>query len=169
MQNDYIIIENAAQLFTYDPETGAVRWAVDRGRCKRIRAGAKAGHTRKDGYTEIRLGKRPFMAHRVAWFLHHGELPPCQLDHINRDRSDNRICNLRIASENAFHNNQNRRVGKNNTSGAIGVMWYPTKNKWIARIKVKGRSIYLGLFSNFDDAVLARKAAELKYFTFANS
>lgn len=169
MQNDHIIVENAAQLLAYDPETGEVRWATDSGRCNRIKAGTKAGYVRQDGYIEIRVNRRPVMAHRVAWFLHYGELPECQLDHVNRVRNDNRICNLRAAPENAFHNNQNRAVGKNNTSGVIGVMWYPAKNRWIARIKVKGRSLYLGLFECFDDAVAARKNAELKHFTFANS
>jgi len=168
MRNDHIITENAAQLFTYDPETGVVRWKNDM-RKGGIKAGTEAGYLRADGYVEIRLGKRPFMAHRAAWFLHYGELPDCQLDHINRVRNDNRISNLRAASENTFHNNQNRAIGKNNTSGAIGVLWYAPKKRWIARIKVKGHNKYLGMFKDFDEAVAARKKAELQYFTFANS
>lgn len=169
MLNDHIIVEWAQQLFAYDPETGVVVWKVDRGNRGRIKAGTRAGSKCTTGYREIRVNRRPVMEHRVAWFLYHGFLPPCQLDHINRVRDDNRICNLRLALENAHHNNQNRAVGKNSSSGVKGVMWYPCRNKWIVRIKVKGRSIYIGLFEKFDDAVAARKAAEIKYFTFANS
>lgn len=168
MLNDCIIVEKAQQLLTYDADTGYLYWKHDM--CnRRIKAGTRAGSRTTTGYMEIRFGRKPVMQHRVAWFLYHGFLPECQLDHINRDKADNRISNLRMAPENAHHNNQNRNIGKNNTSGAIGVMWNPVTYNWLVRIKVKGHSIYVGSFKCFDDAVAARKAAELRYFTFANS
>lgn len=167
MQNDAIIKELTQQLLNYDAKTGVFTWRQDRGN-GRIKRGARAGSKRTDGYREIRINRRPLMEHRIAWFLCHGELPECQLDHINRIRDDNRLENLRIAPENATHNNQNRKVGRNNTSGCKGVMWDKRLNKWIVRLKSKGRSLYFGVYASFDDAVTARIAAEHRYHVFAN-
>lgn len=167
MLNDHIIVENAAQLFTYDAETGIVRWKNDVGN-RKIKVGDRAGAVRSNGYRVIRMQIGSLMEHRVAWFLHHGALPPCQIDHINRDKTDNRITNLRLAPRNEKDNLQNRGVLSNSRSRVTGVRRHKSANKWEARITANGVYIHLGLFENFDDAVAARKAAELKYHTFAN-
>ena len=83
-------------------------------------------------------------------------------DHINRNKLDNRIINLRICT--SSENGKNLGIKKNNTSGVPGV-WYNNKNdKWCAEIKLNYNKIWLGTYSNFDDAVEIRKQAEIKYF-----
>jgi hypothetical protein len=84
------------------------------------------------------------------------------VDHINRNKLDNRIINLRICT--SSENGKNLGIKKNNTSGVPGV-WYNNKNdKWCAEIKLNYNKIWLGTYSNFDDAVEIRKQAEIKYF-----
>jgi hypothetical protein len=89
-------LETLREVLAYDPDTGALTWLVDRS--SNARAGSPAGcYAGSNGYTQVCLGLRRFKAHRLAWYLHHGEDPGAlQVDHINRNRSDNRICNLRL-------------------------------------------------------------------------
>lgn len=84
------------------------------------------------------------------------------VDHITHNIKDNRKCNLRIATQS--QNNINRGIMKNNTSGVTGVYWHKKEKRWVARIRVNKKLIYLGSFVNFDDAVKARKDGEEKYF-----
>jgi len=166
MRNDVIIKELAPQLLDYDAETGTVYWKVDSKRGS-VKAGDRAGCLNL-GYRKIKLAKRPIVEHRIVWFLHYGYLPDCQIDHIDRDRANNKISNLRLAPRNEKDNSQNTSVRSHNVSGVTGVNWFKLRNKWRARITVGQKEISLGLFIDFNDAVAARRAAELKYFTFAN-
>lgn len=100
-------------------------------------------------------------AHRVAWAIHYGAWPALFLDHINGDRADNRISNLRQVD--FVENGRNARLSTSNRSGQPGVQWYARKRKWRSRITVKGRKIDLGYYDLFSAAVAARKAAERKY------
>jgi hypothetical protein len=94
------------QVLSYDPETGALSWLVDPG--NKLSAGALAGRI-KNGYIQVRLGSHNLYAHRVAWYLHHGTDPgPLHVDHINRNRSDNRICNLRLVDAKGNRDNSSR-------------------------------------------------------------
>ena len=166
MLNDHIIVENAAKLLTYDPETGDMVWKVRKKGGRGL--GKKAGYI-SHGYVMIGLGGKHLFGHRIAWFLHYGYLPEQQIDHKDRNRANNRIDNLRVTENNWADNHQNRSLPSNNTSGVIGVKWHKASGKWAAQIQVNRKQIHLGLFEKFDDAVAARKAAEIKYFTFANS
>jgi HNH endonuclease/NUMOD4 motif len=84
------------------------------------------------------------------------------VDHKNRDRTNNNIINLRFATN--VENGQNMSKRNDNTSGVSGVRWNKDRNKWHVRITVNKKKLHLGLFINFDDAVKIRKEAEIKYF-----
>lgn len=165
MRRDSIIRQYAAQFVRYESETGHFYWLIARGRG--VKAGDRAGHL-SQGYISLNFKTVKVRAHRVAWLLHYGELPPCQIDHINRDRSDNRICNLRLAPNNEADNLQNLGIRCDNTSGVPGVVWNRRKNKWIVRVYRGGKQICVGYFASFDEAVAARKESEKLYYTFAH-
>ena len=83
-------------------------------------------------------------------------------DHINRNRLDNRKINLRTANQDL--NNFNKGIMKNNTSGKTGVTWHSQVKKWWARINFKGKTISLGCFIDFSEAVFVREKAEIYYY-----
>lgn len=95
--------EQLKELLDYDPDTGIFTWKVDR---IAIGAGRKAGWLSPRGYIYITINSRRYLAHRLVWLYAHGFLPS-ELDHINRDASDNRLCNLRVVT--GSQNNRNRR------------------------------------------------------------
>lgn len=149
------------EILHYDPGTGVFTWRVSLGTAK---AGSVAGSFARHGYVQIGVAGRNHLAHRLAWLYEFGEFPPNDLDHINRVRSDNRICNLRPATN--AENNQNCSMRRDNTSGHVGVYWYKRDKKWRAKIQINRKTIPLGRFTNLEGAIAARKAAELKYHTF---
>lgn len=105
------------------------------------------------------LGRRT-LAHRVIYKMFHG-IEPDHIDHINGDRADNRICNLRSVS--IGQNQKNQKIHKRNQSGVAGVDLHKPTGKWQARISSNNQHIYLGLFNSFEGAVTARKQAEARY------
>lgn len=157
--NDFCI-QTARELYAYDPETGLIRWRVDR-KVGRGRIGAHAGdiagHINDSGYRNIVINNKHVRAHRVAWAISYGEHPPLGLDHINGIRDDNRLCNLRQAT--ISQNGANLKKPATNTSGLKGACWSKAAQKWQAQIRVRGQSIYLGLFATADEAHQAYVAA----------
>lgn len=145
------------QKLKYDSTTGIFTWLS--GKYKNKQAGTIGGTLPDNGYIKITINKKEYKAHRLAWLYVHGEFPPKLLDHINRDRTDNRIDNLRVADD--ATNSKNQTLYKNNTSGYHGITSHG--DKWRARINVNGKKIHLGIFENLQDAVKARKQAELQY------
>lgn len=131
----------------YDPETGKF-WR-------------EAGCANRSGYRQIWFQGRQHMEHRVAWFLYHGEWPDRQVDHINGNRGDNRISNLRLAT--CSENLCNRVRQKNNTSGLKGVSWIGQYQKWQATIRFGGRNKFLGRFDTKEEAANAYNEAALKH------
>ena len=101
------------------------------------------------------------LAHRVVFAMHYGEWPKGQIDHINGDRFDNRICNLRDVSR--AENAKNSKKPITNTSGVIGVTWNRSRKKWVAQIKVDQKNQFLGHFDCKEDAATARAEAELRF------
>lgn len=149
-------------LLSYEPTEGLFRWIKDPGRG--IPAGTEAGCVDKDGYRNITVKCKRYLAHRLAWFYVHGALPTFDLDHINRDRSDNRIANLRKSCD--VENGQNKGVAKNNKSGARGVHWCKTYSKWRAGIRVGGKQIDLGRFDTVKEAAQAYAQASKVHHPF---
>lgn len=138
----------------YDPAHGRFRWRVARGCCK---AGDEAGCDSGRGYIFIRVNGVIAYAHRLAFLLMTGEVPPF-VDHINGDRADNRWENLRAATRS--ENGQNMARSSANRSGVIGVFWNVSKNKWTAKIKINQRTQHLGHFDSIAEATEARRLAE---------
>lgn len=126
-----------------------------------VHIGDTAGGISGDGYHYIRVDGKKYKSHRLAWLYIHGHWPKDQIDHINHDRVDNRIVNLREATN--VDNHRNRGMNCNNTSGCTGVHWHRQSQKWQAQIRVEGRQIYLGLFGEKRVAIATRKQAEKQY------
>lgn len=169
--------ETLALLLDYNPDTGILTWKERpasmftdgymsaQGRANNWNsklAGTEAiGYIHTTGYKYGKLEGKTVKAHRVAWKLYHGKDPVNDIDHINGDRADNRICNLRDATDQV--NRMNTKRYKNNKSGVIGIHWHNQNNKWRARITVKGKIIELGCFEDIENAKKARAEAEIKY------
>ena len=143
-------------MLTYDANTGILRWKNPTNP-RRVKAGDIAGcvsHTEK-GRVLLGLRGKLHKAHRIAWAMHYGKWPKDQIDHINECPSDNRICNLREA--NKSENMRNITRIRSNTSGHKGVAFY--KDRWVARIKLHGKDIYIGRYEKLEDAILAYQKA----------
>lgn len=115
---------------------------------------------KKTGYIQISVKSKTYLAHHLAWLYSFGYLPK-EIDHINGIKTDNRIENLREASRQ--ENARNHKRSKRNTSGITGVYYHNGSKGWMAYIKVNYKQIYLGYFKNKEDAISARKEAEIKY------
>ena len=160
------------EVLRYDPETGKLFWK-ERGpeliAEYRIRKGWNAKFAGKealiakkgDGYLVGRVFGRCCRAHQVAFAMSYGRWPTAPIDHIDGDRRNNRLSNLREVT--AAENNRNAKVRSDSKTGVVGVRWYKASRKWEAQISYDGKKKFLGLFEAFDDAVAARKAAE-KFF-----
>lgn len=161
---DMITFEEAKELFTYDRETGIIKWR------KRFnpkqRADLVAGSS-NHGYIKIRFNGKLYPAHRIAMLLAYGFYGDgLEVDHINHIRDDNRLANLRFVTHTVNSRNQSR--NSKNTSGVMGVYYSEARRKYVAQIKVDGASINLGRFVTLEEAAKARKAAEIKYNFNAN-
>jgi hypothetical protein len=115
----------------------------------RTKAGDKVGFINDKGYVAVNIGNQCIGVHRIVWMMQHGEMPSL-IDHIDGNRQNNKICNLRLADR--FGNAQNKRMHRNNTSGVKGVYWHPKANKWKAQIYCHRKKHDLGLFENIEDA-----------------
>ncbi len=149
MKHDKRIADSAA-LFAYDPDTGQI-----------TRNGAHTGTINNQGYLRIHIEGIHVQGHRLAWFLHYGKAPEGQIDHVNGNRADNRICNLRDVT--ASLNRMNQRLRSDNTSGRTGVIYHSTQKRWIAQICVLGKRKQIGSFRSRDDAVAAREEAQSQF------
>lgn len=146
-------------LLTYDPDTGEFRWRMRRSRCA---PGSIAGTRTTDGYVAVMLSGKKFQSHRLAWFYMTGAWPENEIDHINRNRSDNRWANLREATR--LENSRNTDGHANSKSGHKGVAYVSRYNKWQVQMRVRGKTHYIGIYDNVADAISARKNAERQLY-----
>ena len=149
------------EMFDYAADTGVFTWRIRPSRA--VKAGDIAGCIEKRiGYITIGIAKRIYKAHRLAWLYTHGEWPKGLIDHINGNKADNRIANLRDVF--ADGNSQNvRKPNRRNKSGFMGVIWY--QNKWRASLSVKGKSKWLGDYNTPEEAHQIYLEAKRKYHT----
>lgn len=154
------------RLLDYDPESGTFTRRVKSGNARagdRAREGVHPG-----GYRVISVGGNRYLAHRLAWLHVHGRWPRHEVDHIDGDKANNRLGNLREAtrSENA----QNVPWRRSQTSRFPGVSWDASRGKWKAAIRIgPGERIYLGRFSREEDAAAAYLEARRRHQPFASA
>lgn len=146
--------ERARAALHYCPETG-------RFERKEVRRGMgihRVGYAEPGKYTQIRVDRTSYLAHRLAWLITHGEWPLADIDHINGDKQDNRIANLRLASrsENMANTSCRSKVG---LKGVVKI-----RNRYRAQITVNRKPVYLGLFDNPMDAHAAYVSAAKSAF-----
>ena len=129
----------------YDPETGIFTRKTP---SKKYKIGEIVGCD-CNGYVYICCDKKNRYAHRLAWLYVYGYIPK-YVDHINGNKKDNRIANLRETT--ISQNMHNSKKPKNNTSGIKGVYFHKKSQKWMARVHLNNKCIYLGIFENIEDA-----------------
>lgn len=143
-------------LFTY--KEGVLYWKNPA--CTRIYPGDVAGCKHHRGYWHVVAGKKHYMRHRIVWEMHNGAIPEgMEIDHVNHVPGDDRIENLRLVTR--VINCRNKLKPSTNTSGAVGVTWNKKTGKWRAQIKMNGKTKYLYYGDSFEEALKARKAADV--------
>jgi hypothetical protein len=154
-----LTVDQLRDTFDYDANTGVFVWKIRPS--KAVKAGDVAGCTEKRiGYITIGIAGRIYKAHRLAWLYVYGSWPKGLIDHINGNKADNRIDNLRDVF--AGGNSQNvRKPNKRNKSGFMGVIWF--QNKWRASMSVNGKSKWLGDYSTPEEAHQVYLEAKRKY------
>ena len=153
-----LTIAEARKWFRYDPDAGALYWAIRPSNAARM--DRPAGKLER-GYWSVMVNGRLYRAHRIIWAMHYGEWPDGQIDHINHIRADNRIENLRVVPH--LDNHRNMSLFKNNTTGVPGVRFDVRYGSWTARITVNYKQINLGSYKTKEGAIAARKKAEVEY------
>lgn len=148
--------ELARSVLSYDPECGDLTWLISKGT---VKAGARVSTISNRGYLTLKLFGKTYQAHRVAWLIMFGEWP-ITIDHINRQRTDNRLVNLRNATQQQNMCNVPRK--RTNTSGVRGVSWHSQSNKWQVEVKADGKRYYLGSYRDIELAELVASEGRLK-------
>jgi hypothetical protein len=151
--------ERARQLVRYEPDTGHFYRRVRLAQRHSIgdRADFVVAGGNLVGYRRIAFDSHRYLAHRIAWLMFYGEMPSGQIDHINGNRGDNRIVNLRDVDRTTNVENI-RKPRCHSKSGLLGVQ--PWGKRWRARIQVRGKHIHLGSFATKEDAHVAYIAAK---------
>jgi hypothetical protein len=145
------------ELFDYDPATGKFTRVVSvRGARKTV------GAARPDGYLTMCVDSKGYLYHRLVWLWCTGVEPPVQIDHVNGDRSDNRISNLRLATHKQNQENKHR---VRTRTGFRGVTLDVRTGRFIARIGVSRRTFHIGVFDTVEEAATAAKTARDQLFT----
>ena len=163
MKETQEILEELKVELEYYPLTGKLLWARSR---QGVKAQQEAGSLNNvKGYYFLMWKRKVYKRSRVIWAIMTGEWVDnslYEIDHINRNRSDDRWINLRRVSRTL--NRYNSKTQSNNTSGIRGVTWNKRLNKWLAQIKHKGKCTVLGTFEDIFTAQAARERAELEIY-----
>ena len=140
-------IEQLRKLLHYEPDTGLFRWKVNRRGTAKV--GSVAGTSNGQGYINVTINEKRFKAHRLAWALYYNQDPGgMQIDHIDKNKSNNKIINLRLASNR--RNGANSGPRKNNKLGVKGI--YYKNDKFRAAIKKNGKNYHLGYYDTIEEA-----------------
>ena len=161
LKNSRALAQKLCELYIYEPETGRIIRRAPRGMHK---VGTIAGSFDRNKYVRLTIQGVNVFVHRAAFVFMTGDWPEGMVDHANGNPSDNRWCNIRVATPE--QNSRNCKVGHNSQSGIRGVRHRPDTSKsrpWEVRIKYKGKFIYIGRYASKEEAIAARYAASSKY------
>lgn len=172
-----VAASDLAELFSYDPVNGRLFWRARESKwftdaafsadgARNVWNARYAGREAistvdRLGYRRGRLMGKMVSAHRIVWALNTGHWPVSEIDHVNGNPSDNRLCNLRAVTHE--ENSRNRKLFSHNKSGVNGVSWSKNAGKWTAAIYNDGARKHIGSFDCLEDAVAARKLAETNF------
>jgi len=156
------------ELLHYDPETGLFHWIKRSSpRMKKYLVGEIAGRITDEGYRQLNIDGAQYPAHRVAWLIYYGNWPSLPIDHINRDKADNRIANLREATNAENKRNCHPKLGSSKYKG-VSTRKRGRLTRYRARIRAGGQQIELGCFATEIEAARAYdKAAACLHGEFA--
>ncbi len=157
--------ERLRELLHYDPTTGIFTWLVKPS--GNVKAGDRAGSPNDRGYLGIGISNHLYISHRLVWLYVYRRWPTNHIDHINGNKIDNRLVNLREATN---HQNQaNAAIRKDNKSGLKGVWWHSRDKCWCSKIRINGKSRHLGYFDTAEEAHAVYRSAAIEAFgEFAN-
>lgn len=153
MKKNKLTQKEIRRLFSYNKNTGILKWKVSLN--SSIKIGSIAG-TKHQGYLDVKIYGKSYRVHRIIWLGIHGYFTENEIDHINKNGIDNRLCNLREVSRQC--NVRNRGINKRNKSGITGVYYH--RKKWESKITINYKQKNIGTFTCFDEAVCHRLAAE---------
>ena len=148
------------EFFHYDLDTGLFTRVKSAGCSAK---GSIVGTSHNDGYLSMEIDKKGYLLHRLAWLYVIGSFPEFEIDHIDGDRKNNKLANLRQAND--LENAQNRKLPLNNTSGYVGVFF--KDKKWYAKIDVNKKRYFLGYHKTAELAHEAYKEAKARLHTFS--
>jgi hypothetical protein len=157
MKGELTQIELKRQLH-YDPKTGEFTWLISNG--PRVKVGDIAGCLNNYGYICIGINGKSYKAQRLAYLYMEGYFPEYEIDHKFGIRDDNRWSKIQHVTPTC--NRQNQKVNKNNKSGFTGVSWSGQRKKWVGKIRINYKIIYLGFYDNPLEAALARFTFEVQ-------
>ena len=158
MKKEDLTQEELKRWLHYDSLTGVWTNIKERHKCP---VGKVLGSIAHNGYISIGLLGYQYYAHRLGWLYETGSFPKKGLDHRDKNRQNNKFLNLREASD--ALNSTNRLKSVKNTSGTTGVIYCNSHNKWRAQIMVERKQVFLGLFTDKQLAINARREAERDY------
>lgn len=142
-------------LFKANFQTGKLVW-VNPPKHQGNKKGKEAGSINAFGYRKVSIGGQLYAAHRLIWKMYYRTEPPPVIDHIDRDKTNNAISNLRECSES--ENKQNTGLYRDNTSGINGVSWHKHSKAWVVTKMIDGTDYYIGTYPDINDAISALSA-----------
>lgn len=158
-----LTVERLKELLEYDQLAGVFFWKVSRrSYAGKVSPGVLAGDLHANGRWRIGIDGHRYHVHRLAWLYAYGKWPIGRLDHRDTNPGNNRIDNLREATNS--QNMANTQLRVTNTSGVKGVIFDRERNRWRAQITVNRRLIVLGRFKAKADAAIAYRVAAERYF-----
>lgn len=159
-----MMINKIRKAISYDPVSGSLFWNINRGGS--AKAGTVAGTVNSKGYIVVGLFGKRYQAHRLAWFIYFGNWPVDQVDHVDGNKINNSIRNLREATNS--ENCRNRSIKSTNKAGYKGVSKLPS-GRFSSEISSSGNRVYLGSFDTAEHAHAAYcRAAKLAHGVYAN-